>query len=121
LQLKITNKGEDTIKRSILNGLLLICAGLTVFSGIFMFFHYTSSLTKGIHEISGLAMALIFIRHIQLNRRALINSLGGQKIFCCLLFLLVMVVLIMSVTGKKMTRDDLLKRLQQETGQKSTQ
>jgi hypothetical protein len=105
------------MNRAALNKLLLISAGLTVLSGIYLLFHYISPFTKAMHEVSGIVMALLSMWHLKLYWRALINSSGGKKFFNLVLLLFVIIVVVMSVTGQKMTRDEIIKKFLQDSVQ----
>ena len=69
---------SSSTKRTIVNSLLALSGGLTVSSGVFLFFHIKTSAIVVTHELGGIAFAIACIFHLVINWKPLLHTLKGR-------------------------------------------
>ena|GEM_PF-5595476 len=76
------------MNRGFWNPVLAFTGGLTLVSGIFLFFHLKSRTIIIIHELGGLVFAIACIVHLALNIRPLLKTIGGHRVAWAMLAVL---------------------------------
>ena len=64
--------------RTVVNSLLALSGGLTISSGLFLFFHIKTSIIVITHEYGGIAFAIACVLHLALNWKPLLHTLKGR-------------------------------------------
>ena len=67
------------MNRRFWNPVLALSAGLTLVSGIFLFFHLKSRAIVITHELGGLVFAIACLIHLGLNIKPLFKTIGGHR------------------------------------------
>jgi len=76
------------MSRRFWNPLLALAGGLTLVSGIFLFFHLKSRAIIITHELGGLVFAIACIVHLALNIKPLLKTIGGHGVAWAMLAVL---------------------------------
>lgn len=78
------------MKRRFLNPILIVAAGLTIVSGLLVFFHLKSKTVAHVHEVGGLVFMGCCFLHVVMNRKPLTASFkSGLMVKLVVLALLV--------------------------------
>ncbi|MDL2286371.1 DUF4405 domain-containing protein [Desulfococcaceae bacterium OttesenSCG-928-F15] len=84
-----------SMKRALLNPILIISGGLTLISGLFLFFHIKTFFIMILHEWVSIIFAAVCVIHLLLNWKLLLNSFKGRLPAWSLVLVLVVVTLAM--------------------------
>jgi len=84
--------------RTVVNSLLALSGGLTISSGLFLFFHIKTSVIVTTHELGGIAFAIACIFHLALNWKPLLHTLKGRGPAFAMLTIILLSTLAMGYT-----------------------
>lgn len=66
------------LKRPVINFVLAVAGGLSCISGLIIFLHMRSLLTKQVHKWSSLIFIAFLVLHVIVNWKPLLGSLKGS-------------------------------------------
>jgi hypothetical protein len=89
------------LNRRFWNPVLALSGGLTLVSGIYLFFHLKSHPIVLTHEWSSIIFIVACAVHLALNWKSLLKSLGNKTVACTLLAVILLFGLCMSFTDIK--------------------
>ena len=97
------------MQRSTVNTILAVSGGLTILSGLFLLFHYESSLIKAVHEIGALVMALCFIPHLKANWKSFKSSFPNKTKVYAIAAVFALAIMVMAATGAHYDEETFIK------------
>jgi len=95
---------SSLLNRKVLNPVLTLTGGLTLVSGLYLFFHLKSRPIVLIHEFVSIIFIIACIAHLALNWNALLKSLGNRVVARTILAIILLSGLGMAFTD--MSGDD---------------
>jgi uncharacterized membrane protein len=109
---------KTVLSRNFWNPILVLTGGLTLVSGIYLFFHLKSRPIVLIHEWSSIIFVVACAVHIALNWKPLLKTLGSRVVACTLLAVVLLSGLAMAFTDIKKFDNRELQRIMD--GQKTS-